>query len=132
MISLVFGGPSVADKAVVGPAAGFRIAGNFVRELPGGTIVAQYERFHWTIRGNHYTTYECVGPVIAYFEEQLGGKSTVFGPFGELRCADGVMYADKEFFARFIEESLLWSSVITKTHWPMIVIAAPVWTTTRV
>jgi len=125
MIRLQFRGVREVDGTELGPSSGFRIAGNFVRELPSENVVARFERYHWTVNGKFYMAYDCLEPAIVYFEEALGGTSPAFGPFDDIHTADGVMYCNKEFFAKFVEESLLWLSVRTETHWPMLVIASP-------
>jgi hypothetical protein len=124
MIQLLFKGHSTGGDKTVGPAPAFRIAGNFIRAEPSGTILARYEDYHWDIDGAAYTSYHCEAPVAIHFEEFLGGKSSKFGPFKNVHTADGVMYCDGEMFARYMDESLLWLATPTRTHWPMLVIKA--------
>jgi hypothetical protein len=125
MVTLRFAGLSAFDTNSLVSPAGFRISGNFVRDLVSGHIVAQYRNYHWVIGDHHHSAYECTVPASIFFEDALGGRSDVFGPYQLIRTADGVMYCDAQYFSRFIDESLLWHSIATNTHWPALFIVPP-------
>jgi len=105
-------------------AAAFRVAGNFMRELPGNRIVGEYRQHQWHVSGGHYSQYQCLDQTWVYFTDVDHTPSPVFGPFNELRVGDGTMYADDVLFAKFIEETLLWHSFRLETYWPSLIIAA--------
>src|SRR5690606_15592927 len=117
-----FGGLSTSQEATIGPAAAFRVAGNFIRQHPSGNIVARYEHHHWCKDDEHFSRYECIDRVHIHFEDTEGGRTQSFGPFSTLLAADGTLYADKELFARFSEETVNWHCYPLETYWPVMVI----------
>jgi hypothetical protein len=122
MLTLEFRGIHSPGARPVGPFAGVRVAGNFIRAQPGMQVVAQYMRHQWHINGEHFSRYDCCGPVSIYFLDAMESESPRFGPFEHLFAADGTMYVDGELFAKFIEETLLWHSFRLETHWPNLII----------
>lgn len=125
MVTLRFAGLSAFDASTLASPAGFRISGNFVRDLVKSKIVAHYRNYHWVVGDKHHSSYECAAPVSMLFEDALGGRSEVYGPFETARAADGAMYCDGELFTRFNDESLLWHAIETRTHWPALIILPP-------
>src|SRR5581483_10926045 len=109
MIRLKFKGiRGEVDSVIVGPAPGFRVAGNFLRQYPEGTIEWEYKRHQWHVRGGHFSRYDCIDPCCIYFMDAEGGSSQTFGPLDGICVADGTMYSGTKLFAKFTEESLLW------------------------
>lgn len=122
MIEIVFQGLSRVGNKTIGPAPAFRVAANFIRAEPAGTILARYEDYHWVVNTQTFTSYRCRGAATIQFEECLGGTSAEYGPFDDIHCADGAMYCKGSLFTRFVDESLLWMLVETNTHWPMLLL----------
>src|SRR5687767_1508277 len=110
MIRLLFGGVSRAQDVALGPAPAFRIAGNFIRQLPDGKVVAAYHNHQWQVGEGHYSRYDCNEPTLLHFEDAEGTPTAGYGPFNKLFIADGTMYANDELFAKFIDETLNWHS----------------------
>lgn len=121
MVHLHFDGRSPSYSLVLGPAPWFRISGNFIRQGPDGTVVATYRHHQWELQGRHFTRWDCKQPSVIHFEDAAGGPTERFGPFQTLYAADGVLYADDELFAKFIEESQLWHCYATENFWPALV-----------
>jgi hypothetical protein len=126
VIHLIFEGMQEARSVKVGPAEGFRVAGNFLRELPSNTVVGQYSRHQWHVRNGHFSRYDCNEPCLVYFADAEGVRSETFGPFDRLHVADGTMYTREELFAKFIDETLLWHSFELESYWPSMIISSAV------
>lgn len=124
MISLSFKGVFPGDAASLGPAPWFRIAGNFVRQGPGGDIVATLRQHSWDLGGDtHYVRWDCAQPAMVHFEDAQGGATEAQGPFASLAAHDGVLRADEQLLvAKFYEETQLWHMFKTETYWPAVVI----------
>ncbi|MGE0161033.1 MAG: hypothetical protein AB7T31_16670 [Gemmatimonadales bacterium] len=121
MVHIHFDGRSPTSSLVLGPAPWFRIAGNFIRQGPEGTPVAIYRSHQWDVQGRYFTRWDCKEPGLIHFEDVAGGRTEYFGPFGRFHAADGVLYADDELFAKFIEEAQLWHCYATENFWPVLV-----------
>jgi hypothetical protein len=124
VIRLLFGGVSKIYDVAVGPAPAFKVAGNFIRMLPSGEVVASYHNNQWQIGTGHFSRYDCLEPAVIHFEAVDGLATASFGPFNKLLVADGTMYADDEIFAKFIDETLNWHSYRLATYWPTLIISA--------
>lgn len=124
MIHLRFKPLGGAQEMVVGPAARFRIAGNFIRKGESREIVAQYANHFWHIDDQVFTTYETSEKVLIHFEDAEGGKSPIYGPFNGVKVIDGSCYIADELFAKFMDTSLVWHDHQSDTFWPNMVIAA--------
>jgi hypothetical protein len=125
MLRLKFAAIHPAHSLVLGPAERFHIAGNFIRQEPGNTVLAEYVRHQWRVRDQFFSRYDCTEPCCIYFTDAWGNQSEHFGPFQELLVADGTMYANDQLFAKFIDETLLWHSFRLETWWPSLILAAP-------
>jgi hypothetical protein len=124
MICMYFSGGPSDRAATLGPAPWFRISGNYIRMGPHGTIAGTFHLHHWETDGRHYSRYECKEPVLLHFEDAAGGPTRDFGPYSELYAEDGVMHADGQLFAKFVEETVLWHCFPTETYWPVLIIKA--------
>jgi hypothetical protein len=113
------------NDEVLGPAFGFRVAGNFLRQLPADNVVGYYRRHQWWVKDKPFTSYECRDRCVIYFQDTEGTRTEVFGPYQKITAPDGTMYADADLFAKFMEESILWHSYVLDTYWPSLVIADP-------
>jgi hypothetical protein len=125
MIKLRFEALQEHQCISLGPAEGFRVAGNFLRQLPANEVLGQYVRHQWHVREGHFSRYDCCEPCRVYFADFEGTRSELFGPFEQLHVADGTMYAADRLFAKFIDESLLWHSFELETYWPSLIITGP-------
>jgi hypothetical protein len=122
MIRLAFGSNDLGYGITLGPAPVFRVGGNFIRQGAEKSIVARYRNHFWEIQGRHFTRYDCVDVASIHFEDATGDPSEPFGPFAYFWVADGTIYAEKNLFAKFMEESQLWHCYPTDTYWPVMVI----------
>ena len=125
MIRLKFSGFQDAHALTIGSEPGFRVAGNFLRALPGNSVVGEYMRHQWCVKGQHFSRYDVLDPCIVYFTDVDGAATRTFGPFQSLHTADGTMYADDQLFAKFIDETLLWHSFTLETWWPSLILTTP-------
>jgi hypothetical protein len=125
MIRLKFSGIQSAHDVTIGPEAGFRAAGNFLRTLPANAVVGEYMKHQWCVQDRFFSRYDCMEPCIIYFTDAEGTPTKCFGPFQSVHTADGTMYADDELFAKFIDESLLWHSFRLETWWPSLILTTP-------
>jgi hypothetical protein len=125
MIKLHFDALQAQQSISVGPAEGFRVAGNFLRQLPGNEVLGQYSRHQWHVRDGHFSRYDCRQRCVVYFTDREGTRSETFGPFEMLHVADGTMYTDDRLFAKFVDETLLWHSFDLDTYWPSLIISSP-------
>lgn len=123
MISLKFQTMQEALAAKVGPAPAFRVAGNFMRQLPEERVVAEYVRHQWRLQDRYFSRYDCFEPCLIHFTDVEGAATQRFGPFHELFVADGTMYAGGKLFAKFTEETVLWHSFELETFWQNLVIS---------
>jgi hypothetical protein len=124
-VHLAFYSPLVARPHVIGPAPWFRVAGNFVRQGPHGSIVGTFRYHHWELQSQHFIRFEVNEPVLVHFEDAAGGASEDFGPFAKLSSVDGVMrVGEGDLFAKFVEDTQLWHCYRTENFWPAIVIKA--------
>jgi hypothetical protein len=124
MIKLRFDALQEQHCITVGPAEGFRVAGNFIRQLPANEVIGHYARFQWHVRGGHFSRYDCLQTCKVYFMDSEGATSEAFGPFERLHVADGTMYTLDKVFAKFIDETLLWHSFELQNYWPNLIISA--------
>jgi hypothetical protein len=122
MIRLKFQGLHEAHSVIVGPAEGFRVAGNFLRQLPGNVVTGQYARHQWHVQDGHFSRYDAVDPCRIHFADAEGTASELFGPFEQMHVADGTMYTHERLFAKFIDETLLWHSFELESYWPSMII----------
>ncbi len=122
MIRLEFHGMVRAHSIELGPAKGFRVAGNFLRQLPENQVLGEYIRHQWRVRDGHFTRYDTLEPCRVYFEDAEGTRSEVFGPYDRMHVADGTMYTNEELFAKFIDETVLWHAMEIETYWPSVII----------
>ena len=116
---------SAAQRAVLGPAVAFRVAGNFIRHAESGEILARYLNHFWEVQGMHFTHYSCPNPVHVHFEDAEGGKTDLYGPYNDLSVADGSVYTQNRLIAKFMDTTILWHDHETDTFWPSMILSAP-------
>ena len=124
MVELRFEGLSRHQSVTLGPAPWFRIAGNHIRQGPGGAVVAQIAKHQWCIGERFFSRFDLLGEAKVGFEDAAGLPSGSFGPFTRVFVVDGAMYADEGMLAKFLEETQLWHCFPTETYWPVLVIEA--------
>lgn len=124
MIRLKFDSGAGGRPEHLGPAPWFRIGGNFIHQGPQGNIVAAYRNHFWETRDRHFTRYDCEGSARISFENAAGEQSEAFGAFAHVSCADGVVYADEQIFAKLQEGSVMWHCYPTDTYWPVLVLSS--------
>ncbi len=122
MVRLKFEAMIDAHSIVLGPCEGFRVAGNFLREMPGNAVLGSYYRHQWHVRDGHFSRYDSLDACRLCFADAEGTLSPAFGPFLKLHAADGTVYADEQLFAKFIDETLLWHSFELESYWPSLII----------
>lgn len=123
MITLKFEAGQPSEQPVVlGPAPWFRVAGNFVREGPYGSIVGTFRNHFWEIQSRAFVRYYCEEPHAVYFEDSLGDVGVRLGPFSNLWVEDGVVHGDQAYKAKFHEQTQIWHVYETDNYWPVMVI----------
>jgi len=123
VIQLRFRRPSLQSELKFGPAPWFRVAGNFIRQGPHGTIVGTFRRHVWEVAAEHFPVYECTDPFRIRFEDAEGGVGAELGPFSRLRVEDGTLTVQQDqLTAKFMDPTQLWLCYETETYWPVMVI----------
>ena len=122
MIRLRFIGMHEGHNVTLGPSEAFRVAGNFLRQLPANVVVGEYSRHQWHVLNGHFSRYDCIDRCRVYFADAESTRSSVFGPFDSMHVADGTMYSDEKLFAKFIDETVLWHSFELESYWPSLII----------
>jgi hypothetical protein len=122
MVRLKFLGMHEAQAVTLGPAEAFRVAGNFLRELPSNRVLGEYNRYQWHVSGQHFSRYDCIDPCCIQFADAEGTLTAALGPFDVMHVADGTMYTGNTLFAKFSDETVLWHSVSLESYWPSLII----------
>jgi hypothetical protein len=122
VIRLKFEAMQDPHSITVGPAQGFRVAGNFMRQLPEEQVIGEYVRHQWCVQDRYFSRYDALDPCRVYFSDVEGTPTRIFGPFDDLFVADGTMYFGGQLFAKFNDETLAWHSFMLETYWPNLVI----------
>jgi hypothetical protein len=124
MIHLHFRGHGVGREATLGPAASFRIAGNFIRDLEGGEILARYLNHFWHVQNQCFTRYVCPDTAYIHFEDIEGGKTDYYGPFRGISVSDGSMHVGDKLVAKFMDPTVLWEDTQSNTYWHNLILSA--------
>lgn len=124
MISLFFKGMAAHQSATLGPAEGFCIAGNFIREVGTEEILARYQNHFWHVDKLCFTHYETQGRVKVHFDDGRGGATEDYGPYDKVNISNGSVYLGDKLFAKFSEESLTWHDMQSETYWPQMMLLA--------
>lgn len=135
MIQLRFNSLAGTDPTTLGPAPYFRIEGPLLQRGPGRAVVGRYFDYHWEIGNRFVSSYECLDPVLLFFEGTDGAVSDSHGPFQQVRFPNGSCYADGKLFAELVTEHAAGSSPPHRggaahwvhraqlTRWPTLVIS---------
>ena len=123
MIHLLFKGHSAGNEVPLGPAASFRVAGNFIRDADTGEILARYLNHFWHVQEKCFTRYDCPEKVYMHFEDIEGGKTPTYGPFADLSVTDGSAHAKDKLVAKFMDTSLVWHDIQSDTYWQTMILS---------
>jgi hypothetical protein len=118
MLNLVFAHTAGKPGLSLGPFPGLRIEGEVVRDKGRGETLARHTDHNWAIGDQHFFRLDVSGPVKIRF---LNGatESREFGPFEHFSCANGIAYADREFFASLAETTGHWHCIQSAEDWPV-------------
>ncbi len=122
MVRIQFQAMQPVHSVTLGPAPGFRIAGNFIRQLPENEVLGEYLRHQWHVSGGCFSRYDALDRCCVRFEDAEGTPSPTFGPYDKLHVADGTMYTAERLFAKFIDETVLWHAFELENYWPSLII----------
>jgi hypothetical protein len=122
MIQLVFKSLDPSYSAAVGPASCFRFTGPSVHASHTTMPVAEHRNLGWDVSGQHYTRFDCSGPVLIHFKGDPGQTSEPRAAVTRFWAADGFLYADGEHLAKFDEGTGLWRNGTDGSSWPVIVV----------
>jgi hypothetical protein len=121
-ICLRFEGGESGPDVKLGPAPWFRVAGNFIRQGPHGSIIGSFRNHFWEVQSRRFIRYYCEEPHSIHFEDAAGGEGIRLGPFTRLWLEDGVLHGDSFLKAKFSEQTQVWHVYETDTYWPVLVI----------
>jgi hypothetical protein len=117
MLNLVFAHTAGKPGLALGPFPGLRVEGEVVREKERGEALARHTDHHWAVGVEHFFRLDVSGPVKIRLMKE-GTTSQEFGPFEHFSCADGIAYADREFFASLAETTGNWHCIQSAEDWP--------------
>lgn len=123
MLHLHFKGHEPGNEATLGPAASFRISGNFIRDAESGEILARYLNHFWHVGDKCFTHYACPERPLMHFEDLEGGHTPHYGPISDLSVADGSVHSKDKLVAKFMDPTLLWHDIQSDTYWPILILA---------
>jgi hypothetical protein len=124
MLNLKFDGGPTGQDLVLGPAPWFRVAGNFIRQGPYGTITGSFRNHYWEVQSRSFVRYFCDEPYTLHFEDAAGGRGVSLGPFAKLWAEDGVLHTDGVLKGKFHEQTQVWHCYESDTYWPVLMIEA--------
>jgi hypothetical protein len=117
LLNVVFAQTTGKPGLALGPFPGLRIEGEIVRDRERGEALARHTDHHWLVGNEHFFRLDIAGPVKIRFVK-TGATSQDFGPFEHFSCADGIAYADREFFATLAETTGNWHCIQSAEDWP--------------
>jgi hypothetical protein len=120
MLTLVFGQASTPKSHSGGPFSFIRFDGPLIR-APDGQVIARHRDHNWEVGNELFFRVDCEALIEVQFED---GKrvSSAYGPYKHVSSADGIMYLDREQFARLDERNQLWYSAVAGGEWPVVVV----------
>jgi hypothetical protein len=125
MITIQFTG-LLGTPEQIGPAPYFEADGRHLRAGPHGQIVARHEHLHWElgIGGRSFSGWECTDRATVHFKDSAGDRSTEnFGPFSQVRFADGVCWGGNDRLASLDEEAGCWVVQPDEERWAILVLS---------
>src|SRR3954471_11337598 len=124
MVRLEMSPPLVGSRLTLGPAPWFRVERNELRQGPTESLVGELRNRQWNVRGRHFSIVEATPGSTAQFANPAGGVSPAYGPYEDVRMADGAVYGDGKLLARFDDETYLWRCAQTQKAWPAVLVSA--------
>ena len=125
MIRLQMSPALLGSRITLGPAPWFRVERNELRQGPTESLVGELRNHQWNVHGRHFTVVDASPGTKVEFAASHGDTSAAFGPYQEVRFADGAVYGDGKLIARFDEETYLWRCTSTQQAWPAVVVSSP-------
>ena len=124
MVRLQMSPPLLGSTLTLGPAPWFRVERNELRQGPTESLVGELQNHQWNVRGRHFTVVEATPGTTLQFAGPAGPVSPPYGPYHDVRLADGAVYGDGRLIARFDDETYLWRCALTHQAWPAVVVAS--------
>ena len=124
MIQLNMTPPLLGSRITLGPAPWFRVDRNELRQGPTESLVAELRNHQWSVHGRSFPVVEATDASTVQFSAPAGPVSRPFGPFRELKLADGALYGDGKLVARFDDDTYLWRCAETHEAWPAVVVSS--------
>jgi hypothetical protein len=84
---------------------------------PEGRLVARHVENQWQVNGQLFVRFEC-GPGATCLFETEDRVVERYGPFEDLSCVDGVLWAGSDAVAALKNGE--WASMVTKRAWPKL------------
>jgi hypothetical protein len=117
MVTLQFDSRS---QLTLGPATGFAIEGNAIRQAPHNEIVCRCVSNLWHIEDETAASFECAQRAHVRFEDQQGRESPLYGPFQDLRFDGEQCFADGQLFAKILAPFLRWHHQDSGVRWQIL------------
>ena len=114
MVRLQMSPALLGSRLTLGPAPWFRVERNELRQGPTESLVGELQDHQWNVRGRRFSMVEANPGTTIQFAGPSGPVMPAYGPYTEVRMADGAFYGDGQLIARFDEETYLWRC--TETH----------------
>ena len=125
MVRLQMSPPLVGPHITLGPAPWFRVERNELRQGPTESLVGELQNHQWNVHGRHFAVVEATPGSTLQFAGPTGPASPPYGPYSDVRMADGAVYGDGQVIARFDDETYLWRCALTQKAWPAVVVSSP-------
>ena len=124
MVRLEMTPPLVGASITLGPAPWFRVDRNELRQGPTESLVGELHNHQWNVHGRHFNLVEATTGATLQFASPNGPSSPAYGPYADVRLADGAVYGDGKLIARFDDETYLWRCADTQQAFPAVVVAS--------
>lgn len=111
------------ERLTLGPAPWFRMERNELRQGPTESLVGELRERQWRVGGQRFAMVEATPGALLRFAGPVGPSSSSYGPYRELRIADGELYGDGRVVARFDDDTYLWRDAQTLQAWPAVVVS---------
>ena len=124
MVRLQMSPALLGSRITLGPAPWFRVERNELRQGPTESLVGELRNHQWNVHGRHFSVVDASPGATVQIAAAHGPSSSSFGPYQEVRFADGAMYGDGQLIAKFDEETYLWRCTTTQEAWPAVVVSS--------
>lgn len=122
MVRLQMSPTLLGSRITLGPAPWFRVERNELRQGPTESLVGELRNHQWNVNGRHFSVLDAGPGTRVQFAADQGPVSAEFGPYTDVRFADGAVYGDGQLIARFEEDTYLWRCVSTHKAWPSVMV----------